>query len=146
MRVLRDNRDSVMAMLEAFVYDPLISWRLLNNDESVTGGGEKMSRTNSAEESHKSPVDKMREQLTSSPVPPALSILSDDDNNSDDERNRGATTFASDGQRSPMRHQGAASVREAPLTLRRSKSLELGDGDDEPMQENLNARFYYEKS
>lgn len=29
MRVIRDNRYSVMAMLEAFVYDPLISWRLL---------------------------------------------------------------------------------------------------------------------
>ena len=29
MRVLRENRDSVMAMLEAFVYDPLISWRIL---------------------------------------------------------------------------------------------------------------------
>jgi len=28
MHVLRDNRDSVMAMLEAFVHDPLISWRL----------------------------------------------------------------------------------------------------------------------
>jgi len=31
MSVLRENRDSVMAMLEAFVYDPLISWRLLAN-------------------------------------------------------------------------------------------------------------------
>ena len=30
MGVLRDNRDSLIAMLEAFVYDPLISWRLLN--------------------------------------------------------------------------------------------------------------------
>jgi phosphatidylinositol kinase/protein kinase (PI-3 family) len=29
MNVLRDNKDSVMAMLEAFVYDPLISWKLL---------------------------------------------------------------------------------------------------------------------
>jgi len=29
MSVLRDNRDSLVAMLEAFVYDPLISWRLL---------------------------------------------------------------------------------------------------------------------
>lgn len=29
MGTLRDNRDSVMAMLEAFVYDPLISWRLV---------------------------------------------------------------------------------------------------------------------
>ena len=27
--VLRHNRHSVMAMLEAFVYDPLINWRLL---------------------------------------------------------------------------------------------------------------------
>ena len=30
LRVLRSNKDSVMAVLEAFVYDPLINWRLLN--------------------------------------------------------------------------------------------------------------------
>ena len=29
MSVLRDHKDSLMAMLEAFVHDPLISWRLL---------------------------------------------------------------------------------------------------------------------
>jgi FKBP12-rapamycin complex-associated protein len=29
MSVLRDSRDSLVAMLEAFVYDPLISWRLV---------------------------------------------------------------------------------------------------------------------
>jgi serine/threonine-protein kinase mTOR len=29
MGVLRENRDSLIAMLEAFVHDPLISWRLL---------------------------------------------------------------------------------------------------------------------
>jgi len=29
MRVLRENKESVMAVLEAFVYDPLINWRLL---------------------------------------------------------------------------------------------------------------------
>ena len=34
--VLRGNKDSVMAMLEAFVHDPLINWRLLN----TTGPGE----------------------------------------------------------------------------------------------------------
>lgn len=47
MRVLRDNRDSLMAVLEAFVYDPLINWRLLKKDavpsharadEDVNGG------------------------------------------------------------------------------------------------------------
>ena len=30
MRVLRANKESLMAVLEAFVYDPLINWRLLN--------------------------------------------------------------------------------------------------------------------
>lgn len=30
MAVLRDNRQSLLAMLEAFVHDPLISWRLLH--------------------------------------------------------------------------------------------------------------------
>lgn len=34
MRVLRMNKDSVMAMLEAFVHDPLINWRLLNTVEA----------------------------------------------------------------------------------------------------------------
>ncbi|CAK0863590.1 unnamed protein product, partial [Prorocentrum cordatum] len=29
MRLLRGNKDAVMAMLEAFVFDPLITWRLL---------------------------------------------------------------------------------------------------------------------
>lgn len=31
MRVLRENKDSLMAVLEAFVYDPLINWRLLTS-------------------------------------------------------------------------------------------------------------------
>ncbi|KAF9437779.1 phosphatidylinositol kinase- protein kinase tor1 [Entomortierella beljakovae] len=30
MRVLRENKESVMAVLEAFVHDPLINWRILN--------------------------------------------------------------------------------------------------------------------
>ncbi|CAO3650716.1 unnamed protein product [Cunninghamella blakesleeana] len=54
MRVLRDNKDSLMAVLEAFVYDPLINWRLLNNpnpspaqnrDERIRG----MDRINNEE-------------------------------------------------------------------------------------------------
>eukprot|EP00002_Diphylleia_rotans_P004010 TRINITY_DN1288_c0_g1_i6.p1 TRINITY_DN1288_c0_g1~~TRINITY_DN1288_c0_g1_i6.p1 ORF type:complete len:2340 (-),score=509.17 TRINITY_DN1288_c0_g1_i6:204-7223(-) len=31
MRVLRENKESLMAVLEAFVHDPLINWRLLNS-------------------------------------------------------------------------------------------------------------------
>ncbi|OMH79902.1 Phosphatidylinositol 3-kinase tor1, partial [Zancudomyces culisetae] len=34
MRVLRDNRDSLMAVLEAFVYDPLVSWHYLQDNPS----------------------------------------------------------------------------------------------------------------
>lgn len=30
MNVLRKNKDSLMAVLEAFVYDPLLNWRLLD--------------------------------------------------------------------------------------------------------------------
>ncbi|GMQ01214.1 hypothetical protein CsSME_00047925 [Camellia sinensis var. sinensis] len=33
MQVLRANKDSVMAMMEAFVHDPLINWRLFNCNE-----------------------------------------------------------------------------------------------------------------
>ncbi|CAA2983774.1 serine threonine- kinase TOR isoform X1 [Olea europaea subsp. europaea] len=33
MHVLRTNKDSVMAMMEAFVHDPLINWRLFNFNE-----------------------------------------------------------------------------------------------------------------
>ena len=31
MRVLRQNKDSLMAVLEAFVYDPLLNWRLIDS-------------------------------------------------------------------------------------------------------------------
>ena len=34
MGVLRDNKDSLLAMLEAFVHDPLFSWRLLSQQTS----------------------------------------------------------------------------------------------------------------
>ncbi|KAI6651085.1 Serine/threonine-protein kinase mTOR-like [Oopsacas minuta] len=36
MNVLRNNRDSVMAVLEAFVYDPLLSWRLVDSNPHKT--------------------------------------------------------------------------------------------------------------
>jgi FKBP12-rapamycin complex-associated protein len=32
MRVMRDSKESLLAIMEAFVYDPLISFRLLNPD------------------------------------------------------------------------------------------------------------------
>ena len=38
MRVLRENKDSVMAVLEAFVYDPLLNWRLIDGKRRERGG------------------------------------------------------------------------------------------------------------
>ena len=35
MQVLRDNKESLMAVLEAFVYDPLINWRLVQTEVEV---------------------------------------------------------------------------------------------------------------
>ena len=40
MLVLRSNKDSVMAMLEAFVHDPLINWRLLQKTDTEESGAE----------------------------------------------------------------------------------------------------------
>lgn len=31
MEVLREHKDSLMAVLEAFVYDPLLNWRLMDS-------------------------------------------------------------------------------------------------------------------
>ncbi|KAJ1517551.1 phosphatidylinositol kinase- protein kinase tor1 [Coelomomyces lativittatus] len=39
MRVLRENKESLMAVLEAFVYDPLIDWRIMNKISSSEGTG-----------------------------------------------------------------------------------------------------------
>ena len=33
MTLLRRNKDSVMAMLEAFIYDPLLNWRLMDHQQ-----------------------------------------------------------------------------------------------------------------
>lgn len=35
MTVLRNNKDTLMAVLEAFVYDPLLSWRLMETSVSA---------------------------------------------------------------------------------------------------------------
>ncbi|XP_035824600.1 serine/threonine-protein kinase mTOR isoform X2 [Aplysia californica] len=39
MSVLRENKESLMAVLEAFVYDPLLSWRLVDAHKTKGAGG-----------------------------------------------------------------------------------------------------------
>ncbi|KAJ7435254.1 FAT domain-containing protein [Mycena latifolia] len=50
MQVLRDNKESLMAVLEAFVYDPLINWRLMQADADVRQGEESDSAAGRAAE------------------------------------------------------------------------------------------------
>lgn len=40
MRVLRDNKESITAVLEAFVHDPLINWRLIHTSRRGGAAGE----------------------------------------------------------------------------------------------------------
>ena len=47
IRCLRENKDSLTAMLEAFVHDPLISWRLLA--EAEAGGGKESNNSGAGE-------------------------------------------------------------------------------------------------
>ncbi len=35
LEVLRNNKDSLMAVLEAFVYDPLLNWRLIDGKGKI---------------------------------------------------------------------------------------------------------------
>lgn len=44
MRVLRENKESLMAILEAFVYDPLINWRLIEKKVETTNSQKQMDR------------------------------------------------------------------------------------------------------
>lgn len=59
MRVLRDNRESVIAVLEAFVHDPLVNWRLVAGarqvETSIKTEGEKIpagTKRPKADEAH----------------------------------------------------------------------------------------------
>lgn len=58
MEVLRDNRESLMAVLEAFVYEPLIAWRLtatnlpggrVNTDQNLEDVSQRKTKANETE-------------------------------------------------------------------------------------------------
>ena len=71
MRVLRENKDSVMAILEAFVYDPLLNWRLIdaNKEKRSKGRSESYSRQEGCEfqeETHDLPRNRLSTPLEQS--------------------------------------------------------------------------------
>jgi FKBP12-rapamycin complex-associated protein len=65
MRVLRDNKESLMAVLEAFVYDPLINWRLMpTKGDTRRPPGEQLSiQTEMSPSSHTRQVTRRERQI-----------------------------------------------------------------------------------
>ncbi|TRX94249.1 hypothetical protein FHL15_004716 [Xylaria flabelliformis] len=74
MRVLRENKESVMAVLEAFIHDPLLTWRLTNRAsvcgpnfhserEAALGAGTQRIRRPSILESEHPPSELLAAQL-----------------------------------------------------------------------------------
>ncbi|OQR87010.1 Phosphatidylinositol kinase (PIK-L2) [Achlya hypogyna] len=91
MRVLRENRDSLMAILEAFVHDPLITWRLLaphaapshayETEEDKASGPKMLTDADDAEKAkhRRSSADSMLEFMpldkASKPADASLTLL-----------------------------------------------------------------------
>ncbi|CAF0732022.1 unnamed protein product [Adineta steineri] len=69
MDVLRKNRDSLMAVLEAFIHDPLLNWRLLEINNEQNGGTSSVS--------NKSPQTGQPQQAH---YQPHLSTVNEEDN------------------------------------------------------------------
>lgn len=68
MSVLRRNKDSLMAVLEAFVYDPLLNWRLMD-----AAAREKRSRDGGGDGSGVAVASSYETNINSSPTIPASS-------------------------------------------------------------------------
>ncbi|KAF5006676.1 hypothetical protein FDECE_6968 [Fusarium decemcellulare] len=79
MRVLRDNKESVMAVLEAFIHDPLLTWRLTNaaspagpdfrsdREAALTGPGGARARRQSILDSDVAPSELLNAAEPSAP-------------------------------------------------------------------------------
>lgn len=86
MGVLRDNRDSLVAMLEAFVHDPLISWRLLEqakSDENVTASA--VGVTQPPEADAVPTVDEEESSVGATGLPSAIKEGQNEDGGDDEE-------------------------------------------------------------
>jgi len=148
MTVLRESRHSLVAMLEAFVYDPLISWRLVGLSESKEEMGptiEDVTDTQLSLNEAPVPVDTTRE--TGAPVDHATSVLHDsiaegfdeDDNDAEEALFIANTENASVSQRV----QAGIALRERTLSrdmgvsASRARSLQMYSSMQEMAAANL---------
>ncbi|KAL3272654.1 hypothetical protein HHI36_014119 [Cryptolaemus montrouzieri] len=70
MHVLRRNKDSLMAVLEAFVYDPLLNWRLLDSNTKYKSTEIDSLSTNSIQDQELLEPISIRRSLTSTEFAP----------------------------------------------------------------------------
>ncbi len=127
MSVLRDNRDSVMAMLEAFVYDPLISWRLLANKEAP------VDKITAEDQGNTSVMDKVSEEIVGN------SVIDVDDE--DSPMKNSSTVGDSNPAKSLMVSNQNQSMRDLKrMMIVRTSSTDIKEEGAEPLQENLNTR------
>ncbi|CAG5108662.1 Similar to Mtor: Serine/threonine-protein kinase mTOR (Rattus norvegicus), partial [Cotesia congregata] len=63
MSVLHRNKDSLMAVLEAFVYDPLLNWRLIDNNATKSKRSDAQSMNTSSSQEHGDILDSLNSTL-----------------------------------------------------------------------------------
>ncbi|KAH7139276.1 armadillo-type protein [Dendryphion nanum] len=68
MRVLRTNKESVMAVLEAFIHDPLLTWRLGNREEPSWSNDRRPSIISTDAEQHMSSLVRGRHRSSIAPA------------------------------------------------------------------------------
>jgi len=76
MKVLRHNKDSLMAVLEAFVYDPLLNWKLLETNPKATRTKSRAGGGATGESLMNSVVQDPGEYLETLPTAPVVGSLS----------------------------------------------------------------------
>ena len=147
MSVIRDNHDSVMAMLEAFVYDPLISWRLLANENiNMNEGLNNTIYTDTTAQSPKTALGDV--DLLNTTLGLGIDLDTGLVTNHGDVREsfgnvKDALTLLSNSLSSgPIAQsiQNSNSMSFHREAVSRRKSIDLSLGDDPPNEENLNAR------
>jgi len=128
MQVLRGNKDSVMAMLEAFVHDPLINWRLLNTtapgETANEYAGAGVMSVSAVHTSSNAPTP------TATPGPPAADET--DPSPADGEQGQGNADSAQTGADSAQTGADSAqkpSTAPAPLL---TEEEDVRDADDPP--------------
>ena len=122
MTVLRESRDSLVAMLEAFLYDPLISWRLVDLSNNVDGVG-RLSN-NITTQNNNDPLD----ADGGVPIDPSSRTgvlpISEGDEDDDEEDDNGGMVLP-DGLTDQIPSVPARRTRDVAISATRARSLQM---------------------